>query len=71
MVKCFFLYTHANETQEFNGKMNIVLVNLKTNMGMNVKGLGLSMNGFFHSFNVWMRKINYIQYMFLIIKLPL
>jgi len=31
-----FLYTHASETQEFNYKMNVVLINLKTNMGMNV-----------------------------------
>jgi hypothetical protein len=31
MVKCFFFYTHASKTQEFNHKMNVV--NLKANMG--------------------------------------
>jgi hypothetical protein len=36
MVKCFFPYTHANKTQEFNRKMNVVPINLKANMGMNV-----------------------------------
>ncbi len=36
MVKCIFPYTHANKTQEFNHKMNVVPINLKANMGMNV-----------------------------------
>jgi hypothetical protein len=36
MVKYFFPYTHASKTQEFNRKMNVVLINLKANMGMNV-----------------------------------
>jgi len=36
MVKCFFPYTHASKTQEFNHKMNVIHVNLKVNMGMNV-----------------------------------
>jgi hypothetical protein len=32
----FFSYTHANKTQKFNHKMNVVLENLEANMGMNV-----------------------------------
>jgi hypothetical protein len=36
MVKCFFPYTHASKTQEFNNKMNVVGVNLEENMGINV-----------------------------------
>jgi hypothetical protein len=35
MVKCLFFYTHANKTQEFNYKMNIVSINLESNIGMN------------------------------------
>jgi hypothetical protein len=35
MVKCLFPYTHVSKTQEFNHKMNVVLANLKANMGMN------------------------------------
>jgi len=35
MVKCLFSYTHANKTQEFNNKMNVVRINLETNMEMN------------------------------------
>jgi len=31
-----FPYPHASETQEFNHKMNVVLIDLETNMGMNV-----------------------------------
>jgi hypothetical protein len=30
-VKCVFPYTHANKPQEFNCKMNVVLVNLEKN----------------------------------------
>jgi hypothetical protein len=41
----FFPYTHASKTQEFNHKMNVIHVNLETNM---------EMNDCFHSFNVWM-----------------
>jgi hypothetical protein len=36
MEKCFFLYTHVSKTLKFNYKMNVVLVNLEANMGMNV-----------------------------------
>jgi hypothetical protein len=36
MVKFVFPYTHANKTQEFNYKMNVVPINLKENMGMNI-----------------------------------
>jgi len=33
--KMFFpLCTHANKTQEFNHKMNVVRINLGVNMGM-------------------------------------
>ncbi len=32
--KMFFPYTHASKTQEFNFKMNVVPINLETNMGM-------------------------------------
>jgi hypothetical protein len=32
----FFAYTHVNKTQKFNRKMNVVLINLKANMGINV-----------------------------------
>jgi hypothetical protein len=32
----FFPYTHANKTQEFKHKMNVIQVNLEANMGMNV-----------------------------------
>jgi hypothetical protein len=42
--KCF-PYTHANETEEFNCKMNVVLENLKTNMRMNASSLWI--NDFF------------------------
>jgi hypothetical protein len=31
-----FSYTHANKTQEFSRKMNVVLVNVEANLGMNV-----------------------------------
>jgi hypothetical protein len=34
--KMFFPYTHANEAQNLNSKMNVVLINVKANMGMNV-----------------------------------
>jgi hypothetical protein len=36
MVKCLFLYAHASKTQEFNCKMNVVPINLKANIRMNV-----------------------------------
>jgi len=36
MIKCLFPYTHASKTTKFNHKMNIVLINLKANMGMNI-----------------------------------
>jgi len=36
MAKCFFPYTHASKTQEFNRKMNVVPINLEANLGMNV-----------------------------------
>jgi hypothetical protein len=32
-----FPYTCASKTQEFNCKMNVVLVNLEANKGMNVR----------------------------------
>jgi hypothetical protein len=35
MVKCLFLYTHVNKTQEFNCKMNVVSIDFKSNIGMN------------------------------------
>jgi hypothetical protein len=44
MIKYFFLYTHASKTQEFYQKMNVVLVNLKANMGDECK----------HSSSLWM-----------------
>jgi hypothetical protein len=34
--ECFFLYTHVNKTQEFNRKINVILINLEANMGMNL-----------------------------------
>jgi hypothetical protein len=34
--KMSFLYTHVNKTQEFNHKINVILINLEANMGMNV-----------------------------------
>ncbi len=37
MVKCIFPYTHVSKIQKFSPKMNVVLVNLETNMGMNVR----------------------------------
>jgi hypothetical protein len=36
MIKCFFPYTYASKTQKFNHKINVVWVNLKINMGINV-----------------------------------
>jgi hypothetical protein len=36
MVKCFFPYTHASKNKKNNPKMNVVLVNLEANMGMNI-----------------------------------
>jgi hypothetical protein len=36
MVKCISPYTYACKTQEFNHKINVVWVNLKINMGINV-----------------------------------
>jgi len=48
MIKYFFLYTHASKTQEFYHKMNVVLVNLKANMGDECKhSSSLWMNDFF------------------------
>jgi hypothetical protein len=34
--KMFFPYTHASKTQEFNHKINVIPINFKANMGMNV-----------------------------------
>jgi hypothetical protein len=45
MVKNDFPYTHASETQKINYKMNVVLVNLETNMRMNASSLWI--NDFF------------------------
>jgi hypothetical protein len=36
IVKRLFPYTHASKTQEFNHKINVIPINLKANMGMNV-----------------------------------
>jgi len=33
----FLPYTHPSITQKFNHKMNVIHVNVETNMGMNVK----------------------------------
>jgi hypothetical protein len=35
MVICIFPFAHANKTQEFSHKMNVVQVNLETSIGMN------------------------------------
>jgi hypothetical protein len=53
-VKCFFFYTHASKTQEFIHKMNVVLINLKANMGMNVSNILIMDEWFFHE---WMASI--------------
>jgi len=34
--KCIFPYTHANKPQQFNCKMNVILINFEKNMRMNV-----------------------------------
>jgi hypothetical protein len=36
MVKCLFPSTDANKIQEFYRKMNVVIINVEVNMGMNV-----------------------------------
>jgi hypothetical protein len=33
MVKCIFPYTHASKTQEFNHKINVIIVNVKATWG--------------------------------------
>jgi len=58
MVKCLFPYTHASKTQKFNCKMNVVPINLKANMGMNVN---IHPHDVFHSSNVWMKNFIYMS----------
>jgi hypothetical protein len=66
MVKCIFPFTHANKPQQFNCKMNVVLVNFEKKHEDECKhSSSLCMNGSFHSSNVRMKKTNCI-YMFLI-----
>jgi len=50
MVKCFFPYTHASKTQEFNHKMNVVPIKIHGNECKHSSSLW--MNDFFHSSNV-------------------
>jgi hypothetical protein len=61
MVKCIFSYTYASKTQEFNFKIKVVPVNLKTNMRMNVIiCLTLWMNEFFiHLIYGWKKLISF------------
>jgi len=59
MIKCFFPYTNASKTQELNYKMNVVPINLETWEWM-LTFILIMDELYFHSSNVWMKKIIYI-----------